>query len=227
MFAIPSLTPHRLVTPLLWNLCPKFRTLFTFHFNPLQNTSHVKSSFNSKTPASLTGIRTSLPYFLFLIQRRCLCCRDPLSSPYLPAQVICPLLDSWRQRFLSFFECFSPLCATAQQPLVVCHIHRSSSQASFDEKPERIESTTVQFVFWPSLHLSQCLWLPKRVSVNKYHVLLQAKIGRKIPIYVACLPRTTIPCQPLENTPNSHFISDGFQYKNEKMSRSSRACATS
>lgn len=126
----------------------------------------MKSSFSSKTPASLFGIRASPPYFLSLIQR-CLCCRDHLSSPYLPAQVICPLLDSWRQRFLSFFECCSTFCATAQQPLVIRHIHSSSSQASFDQKPERIESTTFQFVLWPSVHLSQWLWLPKKRYWNR------------------------------------------------------------
>lgn len=167
MCAIPSLTLHRAGYP------------FSTEITSVSNVSAPNSDFYSPSISILfrifamwnpVSIAKLLPASLeseyrphiFLIQRRCLCCRGHLSSPYLPAQVICPLLDSWRQRFLSFFECFSTLCATAQQPLVICHVHSSSSQASFDEKPERIEIRTVQFMLWPSVHLSQWLWLPKR-----------------------------------------------------------------
>lgn len=66
-----------------------------------------------------------------------------LHGPYLPAYVTCPFFDSWRQYCLSFFEGFSTFCTTAQQPLIICHIYSSSSQASFDDKPERIKSSNI------------------------------------------------------------------------------------
>lgn len=121
---------------------PVFKILSYFHFSPLQNSLSVKSSFNSKTPAGITGTRVSPQCFSSSFME-CICFADCVHqhSPYLPAYVTCPLLDSWRQCCLSFFEGFSTLCATAQQPLIIHHIYSSSSQASFDDKPERIKSS--------------------------------------------------------------------------------------
>lgn len=150
--------------------------------------------------------------------RECVCFADcvHLHSPYLPAYVTCPLLDSWRQYCLSFFEGFSTLCATAQQPLIICHVYSSSSQGSFDDKPEGIKSSnsSVCIITINASLLVRCdrqregideeIWGSQIFYCS--NVLLQTKSSRKISSYLPFLPRPTIPCQPLETIP-SHILS--------------------
>lgn len=58
--------------------------LSSFHFNPPRKTFNVKSSFNGKTPASITGTRTSPQCFLLLVRRTCLFCGLLPSAQSLP-----------------------------------------------------------------------------------------------------------------------------------------------
>lgn len=159
--------------------------------------------------------------------RECFCFADcvHLNSTYLPAYVPCPLLDSWRQCCLSFFEGFSTLCATAQQPLIIYHIYSSSSQASFDDKPERIKSSNISVhVMTINASLSVgCDHQKEWSEGHKYSTVMSYYRQKAADKYLATFLfflGQLFPVSPLKPYPFT-FYQWQFSIKNEKVSNTS------